>query len=128
MAENNPTELSLSAILADELLPAWLVEFEQIIVLHMLELIKHTPKGYEAEFESETQWLNQFIESRFKASSPASSTMQPSPSLQTLNQAYKKVTKQRQLDTHPLPGFICCEINTIGSQRVVFLQQQFSLQ
>lgn len=80
--ENNLIELSLSTILADELLPAWLVEFEQIIVLHMLELIKHIPKGYEAEFESETQWLNQFIEARFQTL--------PSSPLQTLNQAYKK--------------------------------------
>ncbi|MCJ8268848.1 MAG: hypothetical protein MJK04_05530, partial [Psychrosphaera sp.] len=100
--------------LADELLPDWLSEYQHVVVLHLLELIKHTPKAFEAEFESEIQWLNQFIEERFET--------QTTPVIFTLSQAYKVVVKQKQLKDKPLPGFICCELNTIGAHRVIFLQ------
>lgn len=111
---NADNTLSLSDILAEELLPDWLAEYQQVIALHMLELKKHLPKAFVDEFEAELKWLSQFIEARYN--------QEESSTLLTLSQGYKVVVKQKQLKDKPLPGFVCCELNTLGSQRTLFLQ------
>ena len=84
---------ALKTILAQELLPEWFGDYQQVIALHMLELKKHVPSAYVAEFQVELDWLNGFIKARYSQANQQEHEQEIT--LLTLSQGYKLVVKQR---------------------------------